>query len=99
MAKIEIVYVSETLHLLRKQVDYVDGMTAGQALDISGFLVTYPKLIGCSVGVFSKLISLDTPLRAGDRLELYRPLLVSPMEKRRLRAKKKAAQFVPVDRD
>lgn len=88
MAKIDIVYVSETLHPLRAQVDYFDGMTAQQALDLSGFLLTYPQLKDCSVGVFSKPIALDAPLRAGDRLELYRCLRISPMEKRRLRAKK-----------
>lgn len=87
MAQIEIVYVSDDGHVLRKKLNYIDGMTAQQALDASGFLTMYPTLIGCSLGVFSKAITLDTPLRAGDRLELYRPLLVSPMDKRRLRAK------------
>ncbi len=87
MAKIEIVHVSEDKQLLKMQVEYIDGMTVQQALDTSGFLVKYPELSGLAVGVFSKQVSLDTALRAGDRIEIYRPLKISPMEKRRLRAK------------
>jgi uncharacterized protein len=89
MAKIEIMHVSTGQQLLQMQVDYVDGMTVQQALDTSGFLVKYPELNGFSVGVFSKPVSLDAVLRPDDRLEIYRPLLISPMEKRRQRAKKK----------
>ena len=87
MAKIEIVHVSEDKQLLQMQVEYVNGMTVQQALDTSGFLVKYPELNGLSVGVYSKQVSLDTKLRPDDRLEIYRPLKISPMEKRRLRAK------------
>ena len=87
MAKIEIMHVSTGQQLLQMQVEYVNGMTVQQALDTSGFLVKYPELNGLSVGVYSKQVSLDTKLRPDDRLEIYRPLKISPMEKRRLRAK------------
>ncbi|WP_426114749.1 RnfH family protein [Massilia sp. PWRC2] len=38
------------------------------------------------VGIFGKKKSLDTVLRDGDRVELYRPLLADPKESRRRRA-------------
>lgn len=40
------------------------------------------------VGVFSKRCDVSTPLRDGDRVELYRPLLVDPKQVRRERARK-----------
>jgi putative ubiquitin-RnfH superfamily antitoxin RatB of RatAB toxin-antitoxin module len=42
------------------------------------------------VGVFGKLRELDDAVFAGDRIEIYRPLQVDPMESRRARAAKKA---------
>lgn len=38
------------------------------------------------VGIFGKKKSVDTILRDGDRVELYRPLLADPKESRRRRA-------------
>ena len=40
-----------------------------------------------AVGVFGRLAPLDQPLRAGDRVEIYRPLAVDPKAARRARAK------------
>jgi len=38
------------------------------------------------VGIFSKPCKLDTELRVGDRVEIYRPLIADPKEVRRKRA-------------
>jgi hypothetical protein len=35
------------------------------------------------VGIFSRPVSLDTVLREGDRVEVYRPLKADPRERRR----------------
>ena len=40
------------------------------------------------VGIFSKIAELDDRLADGDRIEIYRPLIVDPMEARRRRAEK-----------
>ena len=39
-----------------------------------------------AVGVFSQLVTLDHVLSEGDRVEVYRPLAISPAERRRQRA-------------
>ena len=39
------------------------------------------------LAVYGRTITPDTPLREGDRLELLRPLLVDPMDRRRARAR------------
>ena len=41
------------------------------------------------VGVFGRLCKLDQVLKTGDRVEIYRPLLVDPKEMRRTRAAKR----------
>lgn len=40
------------------------------------------------VGIFGKKRRFDTLLKAHDRIEIYRPLLTTPQETRRLRAGK-----------
>ncbi|SUO98518.1 RnfH family protein [Suttonella indologenes] len=68
-----------------------EGITAHQAVERSGIVRFFPHLdlSNIEVGIFSNACALDTPLRAGDRVEIYRPLLCDPKEMRRQRARKK----------
>jgi putative ubiquitin-RnfH superfamily antitoxin RatB of RatAB toxin-antitoxin module len=60
------------------------GTTAKQAIELSGILQIFPEidLSLQAIGIFSEKISLDTVLNAGDRVEIYRPLLIDPKEAR-----------------
>jgi len=64
------------------------GITARQAIERSGILRRFPEidLAGGDVGVFGKLVKLDQELQAGDRVEIYRPLIADPKEQRKRRA-------------
>lgn len=64
------------------------GATVLDAVRASGLLGRYPEidLDRNKVGVFAKLVALDTPLRDQDRVEIYRPLIADPKEVRRQRA-------------
>jgi putative ubiquitin-RnfH superfamily antitoxin RatB of RatAB toxin-antitoxin module len=66
--------------------------TALDALRASGVLERWPELAGdaMSVGVWGRVVSPQTVVGDGDRVELYRPLTRDPQEARRLRAAKKA---------
>ncbi|MBM3388680.1 MAG: RnfH family protein [Betaproteobacteria bacterium] len=66
------------------------GATLGQALQASTRLrQQWPgPLESLRCGVWSKLRPLDHLLRDGDRVEVYRPLLVDPKEARRQRYRK-----------
>src|SRR5579872_494062 len=68
------------------------GASVCAAIELSGVLQQYPdiNLTAQSVGIFGEPVTLDTVLAEGDRVEIYRPLSVDPMEARRLRAKKQA---------
>lgn len=71
-----------------KEIDIAEGTTIGDAIRISGVLAAYPalQLVQLAVGVFSNPRALDAAAHDGDRIEIYRPLLVDPKEARRHRA-------------
>ena len=48
--------------------------------------VTEIDLAANKVGIFGKLSKLNTPLRGGDRVEIYRTLIADPKEVRKQRA-------------
>ena len=58
------------------------GMTLGEALRRAGLAIDPPP----DVGVFGERRELGDPVAPGDRIEIYRPLEIEPMEARRLRA-------------
>lgn len=91
MIDIEIVYANATQQTIL-QLQVADVCTIEQAILQAGILSQYPEidLSQNKVGVFSKLVSLETILQAGDRIEIYRPLLIDPKQARRQRAKPKA---------
>ena len=46
--------------------------------------IPFPEI---AVGIFGKRVKLDAILHEGDRIEIYRPLLIDPKRARILRAK------------
>lgn len=66
-----------------------DGVTVADAIAESGIRDAWPgvEIRADRVGIFARKVSLDTMLRDGDRVEIYRPLKIDPKEARRLRAK------------
>lgn len=68
-------------------VDMPAGCTAEQAIRESGILEKFPDidLTKARIGVFGKLSKLSIELKAGDRVEIYRPLIADPKEVRRKR--------------
>lgn len=70
------------------EVDIATGATVRQAIVASGLpaRVQIGALDELDVGVWNHRCSLDTVLREGDRIEVYRPLRVDPKEARRIRA-------------
>jgi len=62
--------------------------TLEDAIRRSGILQSFPdiNLEVNKVGIFGKLSKLDTRLKPGDRIEIYRGLIADPKEVRRKRA-------------
>lgn len=61
------------------------GCTAGEALDRSGIFALHPALdpAACAIGIFGREVTRDRKLRAGDRVEVLRPLAEDPRARRR----------------
>jgi len=62
--------------------------TVRVAIERSGILAQHPEidLAKNKVGIFGKLVKLDSALHDRDRIEIYRPLIADPKEVRRQRA-------------
>ena len=69
-------------------VELPPGASAGMALDASRLVASAGLIEPLDLGVFGRRCAPDTPLRDGDRVEVYRPLNFDPMESRRRRATK-----------
>ena len=71
-----------------RTVEVAAGATLRDAVDRACVLDEFPALRAAelSTGVYGKLRKLDDPLHDGDRVEIYRPLIVDPKEARRIRA-------------
>lgn len=94
MIRVEVVYASvDQQELLALDVPL--GTTVRAAAVASGMAERFPELdlAQCPLGIFGKLVGdpEQRELEAGDRVEIYRPLLADPKEVRRLRALKAAA--------
>jgi putative ubiquitin-RnfH superfamily antitoxin RatB of RatAB toxin-antitoxin module len=87
--RVEVVYaLSDRQVLLELEVE--EGATVREAIERSGLLARFPEieLKRGRVGIFGKTASLQAPLGAGDRVEIYRPLIADPKETRRERARR-----------
>lgn len=69
------------------------GTTVAEAIDQSGMREHFADLTVDKglVGIFSRKAGLDTIVKAGDRIEIYRPLIADPKEVRRERARNAGA--------
>lgn len=64
-----------------------DGATVHDAVSASGLLQRHPGLDPADAGIWGRAATEVQRLRDGDRVELYRPLLIEPMDARRARHK------------
>ena len=89
MLRVEVAYARRDRQVLLT-LEVEEGTTARQAVERSGILQRYPEmdLAGAGLGIFGRVVSPDTPLREGERVEIYRPLIADPKEARRTRAKR-----------
>ena len=69
-------------------LDVVAGTTALEAVEQSGIAEQFEglSLEGVKLGIFGKAVPATQVLLAGERVEIYRPLLIDPKEVRKARA-------------
>lgn len=87
---VEVVYGAvDTLRKVSLQVPA--GVSLGEAIERSGLLKEFPQLdlLNVAIGVHGRLRRLQDTVAAGDRIEIYRPLIADPKVTRRARARRR----------
>lgn len=71
---------SEPAQQLWLRIEVPDETTVQQAIEQSGILQKFPaiSLEQCKLGIFGKVAELDTLLKPGDRVEIYRAITADP---------------------
>ncbi|GLK91061.1 RnfH family protein [Pseudomonas turukhanskensis] len=95
LIEVEVVYAqADVQRLVTVQVPV--GTTARQVVELSDLGSEFPDLDvqACPLGIFGKALADPQArvLEAGDRVEIYRPLIADPKEVRKQRAAKAAAK-------
>jgi hypothetical protein len=87
--RVEVAYALRDRQSLTT-VEMEEGGTVNEAIRRSGVLAAFPEidLRRGKVGIFGRLVSLGTPVRDGDRVEIYRSLIAEPKQARRERAQR-----------
>ncbi len=87
---VEIVYASPAEQVLLT-LEVTPGTNVRQAIEQSGIRKRFPDIdaLRGKIGIFGKLVTPDTVLRVGDRVEIYRPLIADPKDARRQRVRRK----------
>lgn len=84
---LEIIYVSPTRQIVIP-LSVNSPCTVNEAIQQSNILNQFPEidLQKQSVGIWNKTVSLDMVCSDGDRIEIYRPLIIDPKQARKKRA-------------
>lgn len=80
---VEVAYAAAPDRQRLIELDVPAGAKAIDAIRLSGLLEEFPGLDTTHIGIFGEHIEHDRPLEAGDRVEIYRPLISDPKEVRR----------------
>lgn len=94
MVKVTVAHSPAPREVLEWAVELPAGATVRQAALASGVARACPQLdlAACEVGIWGRRCAWDRVLRDGDRVEIYRGLLVDPKVARRERFRKQGAR-------
>ncbi|KQW42435.1 MULTISPECIES: RnfH family protein [unclassified Roseateles] len=96
--RVELVWSLAAGDVQHHWLEVGEGATLESALrGCADFMAAYgngPPLDQLRIGIWGRVRPLQTALRERDRIELYRPLTVDPMEARRLRYAKRGERIV-----
>jgi putative ubiquitin-RnfH superfamily antitoxin RatB of RatAB toxin-antitoxin module len=74
---------------IQMNFEVAQGTTVFDVIELSQLTTKFPEIANLKVGIFSKLVSHETLIRNGDRVEIYQPLKLDPKEQRRQKALKR----------
>lgn len=76
---IGVAYVTP-VHKIWLKMEMPDDCTVREAIERSGILDQFPEIAleDQKVGIFGRVVKLDSRLSEGDRVEIYRPITADP---------------------
>ena len=88
--RVEVAYAAREKQVLIA-LEVPPGTTVREAIARSGITARIREIVIAPerVGIFGKLVELDALVCDGNRVEIYRPLLIDPKEARRRRGKRR----------
>jgi putative ubiquitin-RnfH superfamily antitoxin RatB of RatAB toxin-antitoxin module len=88
MIHAQVVY-AEAGRQTKLEVLLPEGSTVSDAISASGIAALIPDgaIASCQWGIFARKVTSGHVVRQGDRIEIYRPLVIDPMAARRRRAR------------
>jgi uncharacterized protein len=94
--RVELVWSPQAGDVQHRWLDVEGGATLEAALrSCADFMAAQSQpLDTLRIGIWGRVRPLETPLRERDRIEVYRPLTVDPMEARRQRYAKRGQRIV-----
>lgn len=89
MIQVEIAYAPNADEQYLETVKVMPNSTINDVIRLSGIQTLYPEidLNNQPVGIFGIKKDLMTRVEPGDRVEIYRPLIIDPKEARRQRVR------------
>ena len=94
MPRLIVMFSPAPRAVLEWAVEVPEGGSVRDAVRASGWpeATRGQDVSGLDVGVWGRRCTLDEPVREGDRVEIYRPLVVDPKVARRERFRKQGAR-------
>lgn len=94
MPRVTVMYSPGPRQVLEWAVDVSSGASVRDAVRASGWpeAAAGQDVAAMDVGIWGRRSTLDAVLREGDRVEIYRPLVVDPKVARRERFRKQGAR-------
>ena len=89
MTDVELVYVPSDGKAVVVKMPWEPALSVADVLRLSGLAATFPEITTRPLGIFAKMVTAETLVAPGDRVEIYRPLLCDPQTSRRARAKRR----------
>lgn len=89
---IEVVAALDKRHFM-KRFQVSEGTSVEQAIRLSMIKEFYPEINWSTLktGIYGKIVNLENILQQSDRIEIYKPLIIDPKEKRRSKTKSRSA--------
>lgn len=96
LLRVEVVYATRERQSLL-DVALPAPLTAREAVEHSGILALHPEidLATAALGIYGEVVPGERQLRNGDRVEIYRALLIDPREARRALARRRRSLADP----